>query len=97
MNANAGDRSWLLESRGLTMETVPALYATGLQHLASEDLRVDLSKVESVDSAAVSMLLGWERAAQHGKRELHVLNIPDALLSLARLYGVADLLPKQSS
>lgn len=96
MNANAGE-SWLLESGGLTIETVPALFATGLQHLASEDLRVDLSRVESVDSAAVSMLLGWERAAMRGKRELHVVNIPDALLSLARLYGVDDLLPKQSA
>ena len=81
---------------GLTIETVPAFYASGLQHLASEDLQVDFSGVEAVDSAAVSMLLGWERAAQRGKRELRVLNLPDDLLSLARLYGVADLLPKQS-
>jgi len=97
VNEKAGDRSWLLDSGGLTMETVPALFATGLRHLESDDLWVDFSRVESVDSAAVSMLLGWERAAQRGKRELHVFNIPDDLLSLAGLYGVADLLPQQSS
>ena len=81
----------------LTMETVPALFETGLQHLASEDLRVDFSRVESVDSAAVSMLLGWARAAQRSQRALHVTGFPDDLLSLARLYGVDELLPRQSA
>jgi phospholipid transport system transporter-binding protein len=84
-------------SGGLTMQTVPALFETGLQHLASQDLQVDFSQVESVDSAAVSMLLGWARAAQHGQRDLRVLNLPDDLLSLARLYGVADMLPQQAA
>ena len=79
----------------LTMETVPALFEAGLRYLAIQDLRVDFSRVEAVDSAAVSMLLGWVRAAQHGQRDLLVLNLPDDLLSLARLYGVADLLPQQ--
>lgn len=94
---NANNQSWLLESGGLTMETVPALFEAGLQHLASQDLQVDFSQVEAVDSAAVSMLLGWERAAQRGKRELRVINLPEDLLSLARLYGVADLLPQQTT
>ena len=84
-------------SGGLTMDTVPALFAAGLRHLASQDLRVDFSRVEAVDSAAVSMLLGWARAAQRGQRNLQVLNLPADLLSLARLYGVADLLPQQAA
>lgn len=81
----------------LTIETVPALFETGLQHLASEDLRVDFSRVESVDSAAVSMLLGWTRAAQRSQHALRVTGLPADLLSLARLYGVAELLPQQSA
>lgn len=81
----------------LTIATVPALFETGLQHLASEDLLVDFSQVEAVDSAAVSMLLGWLRAAQRSQRALRVTGLPDDLLSLAHLYGVAELLPKQSA
>lgn len=81
----------------LTIATVPALFEAGLQHLASEDLLVDFSQVEAVDSAAVSMLLGWLRAAQRNQRTLRVTGLPDDLLSLARLYGVADLLPQQSA
>ncbi len=80
----------------LTIATVPALFETGLQHLASEDLLVDLSRVEAVDSAAVSMLLGWLRAAQRNQHTLRVTGLPDDLLSLARLYGVTELLPQQS-
>lgn len=78
----------------LTIATVPALFEAGLQHLASEDLLVDLSQVEAVDSAAVSMLLGWLRAAQRSQRTLRVTGLPEDLLSLARLYGVAELLPQ---
>ncbi|WP_435628442.1 STAS domain-containing protein [Candidatus Ferrigenium straubiae] len=81
----------------LTIATVPALFEAGLQHLASEDMLVDFSQVEAVDSAAVSMLLGWLRAAQRSQRTLRVTGLPEDLLSLARLYGVADLLPQQSA
>jgi len=81
----------------LTIATVPALFEAGLQHLAGEDLLVDLSQVEAVDSAAVSMLLGWSRAAQRSQRALRVTGLPDDLLSLADLYGVTELLPRQSA
>lgn len=87
----------LVISGRLTIATVPALFETGLQHLASEDLLVDFSQVEAVDSAAVSMLLGWLRAAQRSQRALRVTGLPDALLSLADLYGVTELLPQQSA
>jgi len=68
-----------------------------LQHLSSEDLLVDFSQVEAVDSAAVSMLLGWLRAAQRSQRALRVTGLPEDLLSLADLYGVTELLPRQSA
>jgi len=87
----------LAVSGRLTIATVPALFEAGLQHLASEDLLVDFSRVEAVDSAAVSMLLGWLRAAQRNQRALRVTGLPEDLLSLARLYGVAELLPPQSA
>lgn len=78
----------------LTMSTVPALYEAGLRHLDSDDMLVDFSKVDAVDSAAVSMLLAWSRAAKSKKRSLSVTGLPDDLLSLANLYGVAEMLPK---
>ncbi|MFY9260844.1 MAG: STAS domain-containing protein [Gallionella sp.] len=77
----------------LNMQTVPALFNQGLQQLAQGDLSVDFSHVEVVDSATVSMLLGWLRAAQNKQRQLNVQALPKNVLSLATLYGVADLLP----
>ncbi|HEY8888396.1 MAG TPA: STAS domain-containing protein [Gallionella sp.] len=88
---------WMVVQGNLNIETVPALFETGLQHLASEDFQVDLSQVESVDSAAVSLLLGLTRAAQLARHDLRVKGLPENLLSLARLYGVAELLPQQSN
>lgn len=87
----------LLVSGRLTIATVPTLFETGLQHLTSEDLLVDFSQVEAVDSSAVSMLLGWLRAAQRSQHVLHVAGLPEDLLSLAHLYGVFELLPHQSA
>lgn len=81
----------------LTIETVPAVFEAGLQHLNSGNFLVDFSKVETVDSAAVSLLLGWTRAAKRKQHDLKVSGLPDDLLSLARLYGVLDLLPQQSA
>jgi phospholipid transport system transporter-binding protein len=88
---------WMVVHGNLTIETVPAIFETGLQHLASEDLSVDFSHVGSVDSAAVSMLLGWARAAQRIQQGLRVKGLPEDLLNLARLYGVAELLPQQAN
>jgi len=87
----------LVVSGRLTIATVPALFETGLQHLTSEDLLVDFSQVEAVDSAAVSMLLGWLRAAQRSQHALRITGLPEDLLSLADLYGVTELLPRQSA
>jgi len=87
----------MVVSGRLTIATVPALFETGLQHLTSEDLLVDFSRVEAVDSAAVSMLLGWLRAAQRSQHALRITGLPEDLLSLANLYGVSELLPRQSA
>jgi len=92
----ANNDGWMVVKGNLTMETVPAMFEAGIQHLASEDLRVDFSQVNTVDSAAVSMLLGWTRAAQRSQQNLCVKALPEDLLSLARLYGVAELLPQSN-
>lgn len=95
MITREGER--LLVSGRLTIATVPTLFEAGLQHLTSEDLLVDFSQVEAVDSAAVSMLLGWLRAAQRSQHALRITGLPEDLLSLAHLYGVSELLPQQSA
>jgi len=87
------DGDCLQVSGRLTMETVAALFNADLQPNGGGALVVDLGKVEAVDSAAVSLLLSWLRRAQLNKVVVSFDHVPDNLLSLARLYGVAELLP----
>ena len=91
MIARDGDR--LQVSGRLTMETVAALHDADLQPGGDGTLVIDMARVEAVDSAAVSLLLSWLRRAQRGNVTLSFSNVPDNLLSLARLYGVAEMLP----
>ncbi len=81
----------------LTHETVRTLYDGGLQSGGASTLEVDLSEVAAVDSAAVSLLLAWLREAQRSDLRVRFLHVPDNLLSLARLYGVAEMLALDSS
>lgn len=90
MLGREGDR--LNVSGRLTMDTVAALYAAGLEPDGGGALAVDLAKVEAVDSAAVSLLLSWLRRAQRDNVDLHFVNVPASLLSLARVYGVDGVL-----
>ena len=87
------DGDCLQISGRLTIETVTGIFDTALQPEGKTGLVVDLGKVEAVDSAAVSLLLSWVRRAQSSQVTLRFSNVPDNLLSLARLYGVAELLP----
>jgi phospholipid transport system transporter-binding protein len=87
------DGDCLQVSGRLTMETVAVLFNTGLQPDGDGALVIDLAQVEAVDSAAVSLMLSWLRRAQSNKVAISFANVPDNLLSLARLYGVAELLP----
>lgn len=77
----------------LTIETVTGIFDTALQPAGKAGLAVDLGRVEAVDSAAVSLLLSWLRRAQRDQVQLCFFNVPDNLLSLARLYGVDGLIP----
>jgi phospholipid transport system transporter-binding protein len=91
MIARDGDR--LAVSGRLTMETVSALFNASLQPDKGGAIVIDLAQVEVVDSAAVSLLLSWLRRAQRDQVTISFDHVPASLLSLARLYGVAELLP----
>ena len=77
----------------LTMDVVTALFDSGLSADGKPALVVDLGQVEAVDSAAVSLLLSWLRRAQRDNVSLSFSNVPDNLMSLARMYGVDKFIP----
>lgn len=76
----------------ITIDNAHTLLVDGLRQFSRDGLVVDLSRLEEVDSAAVSLLLEWLREAQRSKRRLRFVNLPENLKSLATLYGVLDLI-----
>lgn len=76
----------------LTIATVAALVEAGREHVAGGDRVVDLSGVTQVDSAALALLLSWQRSARAAGRQLSIDRAPVALVSLASLYDVDSIL-----
>ncbi len=79
-------------SGNLTMDTVSALFRERLKPEHGDSLEIDFSGLEKVDSSAVSLMLVWTREARRNRIDMRFVNVPDNVVSLAKLYGVADLL-----
>ena len=76
----------------INVSNVVALLAEGKERFSAPEVKVDLAGVTEVDSTAVSLLLEWRREATRNGRRIEYLNLPGNLTSLAKLYGVIDLL-----
>ncbi len=76
----------------LTTANAHTVLQTGLTAIAAGQTSFDFAATQHADSAAVAMLLAWQRAAQERGTQLQLNNLPDSLKSLAHLYDVAGLL-----
>jgi phospholipid transport system transporter-binding protein len=83
----------LVLSGPVTLANVAALFDEGRRHIDEGVRVVDLGEVSDIDSSLLAMLLAWLREAKNRKQELAFANVPDALQTIARLYGVESLLP----
>lgn len=87
-----GDGRFRLEGR-IDMSNADAILKEGTHQLFNgQPATVDLGGVTAVDSAAISLLLEWQRTAAVAGQPIHFTNLPAALRSLAELYGVSDLI-----
>lgn len=75
----------------VNLENALALRDEGLRLFTESETTLDLSAVTEVDSAAVSLLFEWRRAALAANRRIRYVNLPDNLTSLAKLYGVTEI------
>jgi phospholipid transport system transporter-binding protein len=86
------DGERMVVSGSLTLASVAADLAQGKAAIAEGVRSVDLAEAGELDSSALALLLAWLREAKRLKRELSFTNLPQGLTTIARLYGVADLL-----
>ena len=86
-----GDR--LVVSGPLTLASVAATLGEGKAAIGAGARSIDLGEVGELDSSALAVLLAWLREAKRLDRDLVFTNLPQGLATIARLYGVAELLP----
>lgn len=76
----------------LSLRNAVAQVQAGIAAIAQGQLNFDLAALAVVDSAAVAVLLEWQRAARGQGKTICFQNIPASLESLISLYGVSELL-----
>jgi phospholipid transport system transporter-binding protein len=86
-----GDR--MIVSGALTLASVTAALREGNAAIVDGARIADLAQVGELDSSALALLLAWLREAGRQNQGLSFTNLPQGLTTIARLYGVADLLP----
>jgi len=78
-----------------TLATAPQLLEEAHAALAAGVTEVDLGEVTELDSSLLAVIFAWMREAKEHGRTLVLRRVPQDLASLARLYGVAELLPQE--
>ena len=81
-----------LEATSINNANAVELLAAGSAAIAAGDFVFDLQSVTEVDTAAVALLLEWQRQAIARGGRLVLSGVPADVASLARLYGVDGLL-----
>jgi phospholipid transport system transporter-binding protein len=84
----------LMVSGPVTLGNVAGLLEEGRRYLAEGVRTVDFGEVTEMDSAALALCLAWLRDAKAaGGDAIGFSNLPESLLTIAKLYGVHGLLP----
>lgn len=87
-----GEAGWLLSGE-LDFETVPALLQhRGVQMEAGKNLTIDLAEVTRVDSAGLALMIEWLRESERKDLDMTFTNVPEQLLSIARVCGLDEIL-----
>jgi phospholipid transport system transporter-binding protein len=79
----------------LTFASARGALAAGLARIEAGASEVDCASLSRFDSAALAVLLAWQRAARARGVILAVRNVPPQLASLARAYGIDSLLSER--
>jgi ABC-type transporter Mla MlaB component len=74
----------------LTLAHATRMLAQGKEAIQDGIRRFDLSRVGHMDSSAISLILGLRRFAEAQGQTIEIQSVSESLLSLAKLYGVAE-------
>jgi len=81
---------WQL-SGDLTIEKIPGIIELINKQRLDKKTTIDFSKVTSIDTSTLSLIFELQRQAKKTQSHFVFKNLPKNLNSLAKLYGVEDL------
>lgn len=82
-------------SGAMRLDNAASLLALGVAAFAGRaSVEVDLAQVSDADSAGLAVLIEWTRQARLQDRHIVFNSMPPRLARMARIGGVADLLPQ---
>ena len=74
------------------MDDAQAILSQSAEFEMVGNLEIDFSAVTDVDTAALSLIMEWQRRAAATNSQVTFTNLPVNLTSLAALYGVTDFI-----
>ncbi len=80
----------VLQDQELSLRNAVSVSEAGLQAIHAGSEQIDMTPLQIVDSAAVVVMLAWQRQAQSLNRSLQFIGVPASLISLISLYGLTD-------
>ncbi|OGA01473.1 MAG: hypothetical protein A2Z64_04425 [Betaproteobacteria bacterium RIFCSPLOWO2_02_67_12] len=83
----------MVVSGPVTLANAALVLEAGYAQIREGAGAVDLAEVTELDSSLLALLLAWLREARRLGRGLQFAHLPPGLETIARVYGVVDLLP----
>ena len=69
------------------------LIADFASHQVDTDYEIDLSKISTISTVLIAVLVGWYRKAKDEGVSMHYSAVPDGVYEMARVCGVELYLP----
>lgn len=91
MNITLQDNQWHVAGE-ILVDNANAVLLCSRELAMPVDLEVNFSAVTNVDTAAISLMLEWQRRAVASSSKVKFTHLPESLTSLAKLYGVTEFL-----
>ena len=85
------DKSQWNLSGDITIEKIPTIIDLIKKQKTDKKTTIDFSKVTSIDTSTLSLIFELQREAKKNQSHFTFKNLPKNLNSLAKLYGVEDL------
>ena len=86
----SGDRHFI--ACPMVMDHAQGLLNAALPAVQGKSVIFDLSRIEEADSSALAVMLGLVRAAQAQGVSMSFVEVPQGVVTLARVYGIDEFL-----